>query len=600
MFMQLLCKLKEDMPKHLSKEQKREIKNKSISEQEDLTKNQDLPGVDSDLGLYELCEIFDYAYKYHNSDCLVSYDGITSLDTATGKLNTKTKTLSRFEAIRRVEAARLGSRPYLANQIAKHRPNVSLGYLATLMKFLVLPYKSLFTDSDWARVRVNKRLHDELTLDDQEKEELRIQAANNPVVENNKEVGDDVSDAYSEVLKTTKHTRKIEEQIPRRVIQDGLGAVVYSDLDWRPEVVHAIDLVTEPQAGWDSEDWSFFFVIKKLHAQEAVKHIREDTSFWNTAALKWALEASMDGRGYLNGNHYGSYHNNFHEDVEKACGQNYMVKSYYSEKSLRREHLGLYYGNMLVVEAYYTNKKGKVNKAIFFPSEDFIGISSGERKRRHNVFAGKESAKDREKLQELQFADILFHREDVFDSIDQAITVIPFDRSESSLERQRPYTFDMFSPIEMIMRLDCSILHFSILMGVPFTKNRNQGTDGQNIEDVEINFNGDTIDLGDRDFIETPFTADLNGMLAVRRILLQHVAGQAFLGGLDGEETKGLGGAEKLANMRLIRDGRVHKHSVEEFARGLTEVWSRIFMLILDLNQRNHFKRRRHYSEVVL
>jgi hypothetical protein len=61
---------------------------------------------------------------------------------------------------------------------------------------------------------------------------------------------------------------------------------------------------------------------------------------------------------------------------------------------------------------------------------------------------------------EFECADILFHRTDVFDSMEQAVTTIPFDRAELSLERQRGYGHEIFSPIEMAMRLDSAILKY--------------------------------------------------------------------------------------------------------------------------------------------
>lgn len=543
----------------------------------------ELPNVEQDLSLYDLTDLFHAYYRYHNDDYLIDYQSFyVSQNNEVKQIN---RTLSRFESLRRIEACRLGSRPFMGGKgLASHKPNSSLGYMRMLFDYLTLPYKSVFTDSDLVKIQVDRRLYQAETMTDQELDDLQVIQANNPTLDNNKEISDDTSDAFVQVLRRSNKVRKCINTMPLRIVQDGLAAFVHSDVTWQPTPVQALDLITEPQVEWDSSNWSSFFVIRKMTAHEAVTHIRKKTPFWNTDALRWSLENAQNNRGLLNKNHYNF--TNYYGDETPLCGENFTVKSFYSDKAARRTNIGSYYGNMLVVEAYYLNKKGKVNKAIFFPSEDFLNISSQERTVRDQYFNSKKvdaNSKTIEELNELEFADTLFHRTDVFDSMQDAVTVIPFDVSELVLERQRGFGHELFAPIELTMRLDSSILNLAILMGIPFYRNRNQGTDAQDLEDLEINMNGDMIDLGDRAFEEAPFQMDLNGMLNVRGMLLQHIRNKAFLGGLDGMEMNQNGRGADLANLRLIRDGRVHKHNIEDFAQGLTEFYTKIFREILNL-----------------
>lgn len=549
----------------------------------------ELVGVDSDLGLYELTDLFYSYYRYHNDNNFLEYDHITSIDPAEGTIQSERRNLSRFDTFRRLEICRLGSRPFLGGKgIAIHRPNVSMGYLSWFLEYLTLPYKSVFTDSDFVKVFVNKSLYDQEMLTPDEQEALRIQAANNPSLTSNAETSDDVSDAFINILRLSKKFSKCTEVLPLRLAQDGVIAFVHNDMDWVPDPVFAIDLVTEPQAEFDATNWNSFFVIRKMTAQEAVGHIRSPGKFWNKDALRWSLESAVNNNALIGGRHYNSYSS---ANDDNVCDENYMVKSYMADKSDRRTNIGSYYGNMLVVEAYYQNAKGKIDKTIFFPSKEFVNVSKDERARRIRLLSGVLSkddklSGDRQLKRSLKEADVLFYRENVYDTMEEAITVIPFDRAEPTIERQRAYGHELFHPLEIAGRLDTAIFNFAILMGVPFYKNRAEGTDGQDIGDIEMMVNGEMQDLGERDFVETPFQADLNGMLGVRRILLQHAASKAFLGGLDGAETNSNGRGAQLANLRLVRDGRVHKHTGENLAAGLKPMFSKIFKSVLDLNNK--------------
>lgn len=566
----------------------KKVKNLKKKEEKALKKDHpylfDMPGIDSDLNLYELTDLFHAYYQYHNRDFFVDYD--TYVVGNDKSVRTVKQSMPRFKALRKIEAMRLGARPYMGGKgIANHKPNISLGYMRLLMDYLTLPYKSVFTDGDYVKVQINKRLYNEETLSKKEKEDLKLIEQNAPTLKSNKEISDDVSDAFMKVLKMSKKICKCHDFIPIRVAQDGLASFVYSDLDWTPCPVQALDLVTEPQCQYCPSTWSSFFVIKKMTAQEAVMHIRESTPFWNKNALRWSLESAQYGRGLIDSRHYNIYT----DDDTPICNENFGVKSFYSEKSQRINNISSYYGSMLVVEAYYLNSKGKVNKSIFFPSETFLNVASEDRVFRDKLVndmatSKKLSASDKELAEELQYADILFHRTNVFDSMQEAISVIPFDRSELSLERQRGYGHELASPIEVLMRLDTSILNFAILMGAPFYRNRNQGTDAQSLEDMEINLNADMINLGDKDFVEIPFTANLNDMLGVRNTVLQHIRQKAFLGGLDQTEMNSNGRGANMANLRLVRDARVHKHVVEDFSKGLKDFYTNIFVRILNMS----------------
>ena len=60
------------------------------------------------------------------------------------------------------------------------------------------------------------------------------------------------------------------------------------------------------------------------------------------------------------------------------------------------------------------------------------------------------------------------------------------------------------------------------------------------------------------------------------------MAGKSFLGGLDGGETTENGRGAEMATFRLVRDGRVHKHDVEDYAAGLKEMYGKSLMSVLD------------------
>lgn len=542
-----------------------------------------LVGVDYNLGLYELTDQFHAYNKYHNEDCMVDYT--TFATNATGDTVTPIqRTIPRFGSLRRLEAARLGSRPFMGGVGAtSSKPNVNLGHMRLMLDYLTLPFKSVFTDSNIVQVRMDKRQYTEAKLSEERQEEEKLQTKDKPFLASNKEITDDVSDAYADVLRRSKKMRRVFDISPRRVAQDGLMAYLHSDIDWPVEPINALDLVTEPQADYDPATWGSFFVIKKMTAQEVVDHINSPGMYWNEKALRWALESSRNNRGIIDGHH------NTSGDHTNVSGENFSVKSFYSDKSSRVNNIGSYYGNMHVVEAYYKNKDGKVNKAIFFPSIDHQNISASDKARRASILSRDRdltkgiSEKEIQDVIDMEFADILFERTDVFDSMEEAITVIPFDRSEPSLERQRAYGHELFSPIEILMRLDAALLNITMFLATPMVRNRSEGADGQSLLDLDIELDGSWQDIGDRDFVEVPFRGDLKAMLAIRSFISSHISAKAFLGGLDGGETSGNQQGKNLANLRLIRDGRIHKHTVEDFSEGFTELFTKMFKKILDM-----------------
>lgn len=550
----------------------------------DQKKDKQIAGIDYDLNLYDLTQLFHHQYQYHNSDCLIDYQCITGIKD--GRPKEEARTLSRFQALRRIHALALGSRPFMGGVgIPKSRPNVSTGLFELLTTYLKLPYQSVFSDGTFAKISINKKLREKLTLSDEAIQKQKMEAQEQPNIESNKELGLDTSTAFNEILQITPKTNQCHDVAPTRIVQDGFVAFIHDDPDlgYTAEPVDALDLITEPLAEWNPKTWSIFFRIKKMTAREAMDHIREEegnkSSPWNVGALRWCLEESRNNKGLLNSTHYQT--TKFEDDPSPIGNENYQVKSFYSDKSRRATDLNGYYGTFLTVEAYYKNTSGKVNKVIFFPSTNFI-VDDTVREKRKNM-----STEDLQKLG-IEKADVLFKREVPIECLSKKITIIPFNRAELTLERQRSFGHELFNPCEVVSRIESAILNTVGHMSTLYTRERNQSgeADGTDIEDTDINVNGETQDLTDFDIVaETPFAADLNGMAAMRSLFLQHAYSKSFLGGLDGTETSGNGRGASLANLRLVRDGRVHKHNVEYFSMGLTEFYSKIYYAILNVGQ---------------
>lgn len=541
---------------------------------EDVTRHQldEIPQVDREFNLYELTDIFYAFYQYHNNSCYLTYDEF-DFDKR-GNLQTTSKTLSRFDAARRLEASKLGSRPFMGGKgTASHKANLPLNYMKQSMNFMRLPYRATFNDSEFAKIKIDQRLFNENTLTKQEKEDLSVQAANNPNLASNDEISTDVSSSFNGVLKISKAYEKAHAEIALRVPQDGAVGVLHNDVDYTIEAIPIIDLVTEPQAAWDTTTWCSFFIIRTMTCAEIREKIKNPGKFWNEAALRWAMLDASDGQSLLSGNN--SYFYRDIDDTASLQGESFHVKSFYKEKSGTRNNVNSFYGNVTVVEGYYKNKNGKVDKVIFFPSYSCCSYSKDSPNEIKEI-----SDEQKTKLKN-SGADILFYKEGAYDSIDKAMTVIPIDRGERSFERQRGYGHELFSSIETLGRIDSAIINTIILMSIPFTKDVAQGTNAQDLKDIEINLNQVMVNMGEREFIENPFKADLQAMIGVRQLLLQHVASLMFLGGLDGQQTAGNHTAHHMAGLRLVRDGRHHKENIEDFAKGMREVYLKALSKIL-------------------
>ncbi len=137
------------------------------------SKKEDVAGLDTELNIYELTDMFYAYYGYHNNDNIISNNGSGDLLVDT-EYNKYKKTLSRFEALRKVKAMYLGARTFGDDkQVAIHKPNISMGYMKLILTYLKLPFKSVFSDSDVVKVRIDKTLYNELNLSEEEKEEHR-------------------------------------------------------------------------------------------------------------------------------------------------------------------------------------------------------------------------------------------------------------------------------------------------------------------------------------------------------------------------------------------------------------------------------------------
>lgn len=535
-----------------------------------------IPGVDYTYNQYDLTDLFFKDYRYHNEDCMVQFDElsfITNPETGALEKNVLQTSLARFPSFRRMQALRLSSRPFMGNQeIAPQKPNINMGYYEMLLTYVSLPFKTVMGEDELVKIEFNRRLLESITLSDREKIEQKLQAANNPNIFSNKEISDDVGDAFNKLLHTSKNMQATASHIASKMVQDAFTALLHSDVDWTTKPIEALDFVFEPQSCWDTRDWSYFFIIEKMPAQTAVRHIKKKTPYWDTEALKWALNNSVNERGIFR--NYRAFNNSRGSDSTPLCGENFMVKSLYADKDRRNMGLSSYYGNLLVVRAFYVTAEGKVQETIFFPSSDFYNIPPERRKDKMSP----------EKIREngLEGSDLLFTRTTKFTSINQALTIIPSKRSELSLERQRYYGHEFFNIVEMLMRTDSAILNIISLMGVLFTRNRNEGLSPQNIQDLQVKMTGALQDIGDRDFVDTPLQHDLNAMLAVRAMLWQHAMSKAFLSGLDGAESTGQGRGADFAKYRLVRDGRIHKHDIEDLGKGERELYSKVFRAVLE------------------
>ena len=159
-------------------------------------------GVDKDLSLYDLTTLFYSHYNYHNQDCMIEYNEIYFED---GQVKEKARSLSRFDVLRRIEATNLSSRPFIGGKgVAAHKPNISFGYLRWLLNYLSLPYKSVFSDGEFVKIKINKTLYNKIHLSEKEQDAQKLEGKNNPTVESNSEISDDTSDAFNVIVNVSE------------------------------------------------------------------------------------------------------------------------------------------------------------------------------------------------------------------------------------------------------------------------------------------------------------------------------------------------------------------------------------------------------------
>lgn len=544
---------------------------------------ENIKGIDEPLSLYDLTDLFYSYYSYHENTSSSYY---VNIDRISGQAVSESQIpLSRFKVLRRIEASKLGSRPFLSNEgISPSRPNVSLGYMRMLLDYISLPYKSIFRDSDLVKVQIDRPLYEEDNLSQEERDTQKITHSQAPDILDSAEISRDVTNAYIEVLRTAKETKKCFNELSIRVVQDGAVGVIHPDIGWRPEPVCMLDLVFEPFSGVDTSEWSTFFVIRKMSAEEAKEKIRTNEEFWDEQALRWALESAHNNKGLLSFNSHSAGGLNPSTDEANVTGENFTIRSWYSEKSSRISDIGGYWGYMTVIEAYYRNLEGKINKVIFYPSLDAVGL---DKKLKNSGFNKINRSNINEVLSEsaleelgLKGAGVLFHRKDVAECMSDVLTIIPFDRSEPSLERQRAYGHELFTPIEVLMRIDSAMLFIILLMSTIYKRDEAQADSAEKVQDLVLKL-GDIVDMGQRKWVENPFAADLNAIIAARQILIQHINAKAYIGGLDGAEKQGKDREFELSGLRLIKDGRVIKHNIEDVSEGLTEFYSKVLSSIL-------------------
>lgn len=543
------------------------------------TAQQGVPSVDYTLSPYDLTSRFFSYYRYHNDASSMAFDEMSWVkNPANGVMEPMVlqKTLSRFSVMRRIKACLLSSRPFMGNQeIAPQKPNTNLGYLKLLKKYVDLPYKSVTSEFDLIKIRFNRKLKESIEFSKYQKTQRQLETNNNPNIYSNAAISDDTSDAFNYLLSQSRCMQDTARRMASDVTENAFAAVLHLDPGWETEVIEGLDLVFEPQAYWDTGTWNNFFIVRKLPAQEAITIIREDRPFWNIPQLRWALENAQQGRSVFNTNYGQAGASTLGTDSTPLCGENYMVKSFYADKAHRTMNLQGYYGNLLIVEAYYMNQSGSVQKTIFFPSGDLYNV---DHKDQLTDFTTEEAKK-----RNLHNAGVLFDRKlSSKKSIRDVVTIVPYDRAEPTLERQRGPMHELYNPIEMVMRTDTAILNVVSMMSVLYYRNRNEGASSQTLQDLEIKMTGEMQDIGDRDFVDQPLQHDLNAMITVRSMLLQHAMAKAFLSGLDNLESVGEGRGADIAKYRLVRDGRVLKHDIDDFGVGQTEVYTKVLRNVLD------------------
>lgn len=539
-------------------------------------KDKDAPNVlmvDTDLNLFNLTDLGIGYYNYHENSLSTSFTNAYYSPTNRHIVEKQTP-VSKNRALRLIEAMRLGSRPFPGGAgIDIDKPNPSFGYMRQNLQYVSLPYKAVLAEKRYAKIQVDRTLFEEEKLTKAEKEKASIEQGGEGNAPANSEISSAVSNVFNTLLSMSNDMKRAHAQMSTRIQQDGYIAFLHSDLDWRVTPVHAIDLITEPQASTDPDTWASFFVIRRMSAAQIIEKIQKPSAYWNAEALRWALEAGNNSTAMIGSGHSKA----LYADDQEMQDENFSIRSYYQDKAARLNNVSSYYGNLFVMEGYYRNMEGTINKVIFFPSTSFHDISRQDRENRLTM------TKAELKKAGLDGADVLFKRENIFQRMSEAITPIVYDESEPVLERQRATGHEIFSLCENIMRLDSAIMQGAILMGTPFFKDVNDGQDASNPEDLEFAEGGEPTNLGSREFIETPFQINLQAMSGIRSLYLSHLNAKGFLGGLENAEAAGEGRGGSMVEMRLVKDGRIHKHIVNEFNAGRQRLYSKQLKKMLDM-----------------
>lgn len=538
-----------------------------------------LPAVDYDLSMYELLEMSNAWYRYHNEVSLVDSYIITGLsDKSDDKKPIK---YSRNDGFRRLEAVRLGARPWqqiFGQQQAK--PNFSTGHQSQYMKYLSLPYRAVLADGDLVRTPVNRRLFDKTKLSQDEQIRMDELRRENEIYYSNDELSQNVASSFKDAIRSSSYISRALAKIPRKVAQDGLGIVMHDPDDWfKVEQVDALDLITEPLASVHPDEWNAFFVIKKMSALQIRDKIKNPGTKWNAEALRWALEESFNKGGSLNKDHITGNSNYLGTSGDKtqACDENYMVKSFIAEKEARVSAVDSYYGNLLVLEAYYINKDNKVDKKIFFPSNAVLDKLKALTRSQLSKLTKKELENHG-----LDKADCLYHYKNAYTSLDRAITLFPVDEQEAILERLRGPAHEIIPLTEAINRIECDILFASNMMANIFYKT-SDGQSSQKAEELVIHSDGVGVDLGGREIVPNPYPMDLNGLMAARSLFLSQLQSVTFIGGLDNLQESSEGRGQGKLELQLMKDGKIHKYSVNPFADSLEDFYAKSLAGILEV-----------------
>lgn len=542
----------------------------------------EIPIVDQELSLYDLTSIFYESYCYHNGDKTHNFTQF-ELDFSGNAPEVKKNLvpMSRFEALRRIEAAYLGARVFPSDAgVDVGTANVPINYFKRTMRYVQLPFKSILSENKIVNIRVFKTLWNKTHLTPDEEIAEQVQNGGMGVSPENADLSDTVSDAYNSLLRVSSKFKDIPSRVAHRFTMDGLAAFIHSQSGWEPDFVQALDLITEPQASVHPDTWGSFFVIRKMTAIEAITHIQKKTPFWNGDALRWALEAAMSNRSLIQRQHVDSTGST--PDQEMMSRENFAIRSFYKDKAQRLTKFTAYYGSFYVVEGYYKNSKGKINKVIFFPSTTCLNITEKQALvKKDKIDKKRETDKYKPGI---DGEDVLFTAENFAESMSDVISLVYMNREEEILERQRGYGHETLPLCEFIGRMDSAIAQTVDLMSNIYYNDESQGDDATNPEDEEVTSQSGMINLNGKVIApSTPFKSDLGAMSSARSTYLAELAAMVFLGGLDNLEANSEGRGADLANLKLVRDGRIHKHDVRNFALGMDDTFSVSFRNVLDL-----------------